>query len=116
MRKGGMMKISMHSIPEITIQQFADKYDLEMEVHERKVGWMDNDRFYAFFTGAEVKSGCILGSEFGNGSTPDMAILNYANKISLKLLVIDAYKSTRREIEVPRLRSGYAYGISGDYD
>lgn len=74
-----------------------------MEVHERDHGIGDPMRYYAKFSSSETKNGVVLAGVFGNGPTVDDAIEDYAMAISGKLLVIDAMKPTRREIQVPRL-------------
>lgn len=103
------MKIERKDVPVSTIQAFADKHDLVMEVYERGKGTSSNMRYWANFKGAEVKDGPILSGATGNGPTPEAAIADYAIKISGELLVIDAYRPTRREISVPRLISDRAF-------
>lgn len=97
------MQIKEYRIDRDTIEGFADKNGLIMEVHERT--HVDSpERFYAHFENAEVKDGIILIGNFGNGHTPKEAIENYAKEISGKLLVIRAMsKKNRREIYVPVL-------------
>jgi hypothetical protein len=98
------MKIEYQTIEEMTISEFADKHGLKMIVKERKLPDGHSERFYAFFDCAEVKEWIVLRSEYGNGSIPEDAILNYAREISLKKLVINAMSpDKRKEIEVPRL-------------
>ena len=64
----------------------------------------DPSRYYAHFKSAEAREGtCCLIGLFGNCSTPEEAIKNYAREINLRVLIIDAMSETRREITVPRL-------------
>ena len=86
----------------MTIQAFADKHGLVMEIHERERPSDANMRFWANFKLAEVREGCCLAGVLGNGATPKDAVREYATKISLKTLVIDAFHD-RKEIKVPRL-------------
>lgn len=97
------MKIVLHEIEKVAIEDFADKHDLAMEVHERDHSIGDSMRYYAKFSNAETKHGSVLAGVFGNGPTIDDAIEDYAMVISGKLFVIDAMKPTRREIQVPWL-------------
>lgn len=93
------MKIEFDKIQEMTIEEFAEKHDLTMVIKERN-GYCP---FCASFKNAEIKEGPILMSESGYGDSTDKAIREYAKKISLKNLVIDAYGQYRKEIQVPRL-------------
>jgi hypothetical protein len=97
------MKITRKEIPQMTIEEFAEKNELEMEIHERPRPVGDPSRYYAHFRRAEVKDGGMLVGSYGDGATPELAIENYAPQISLRRLVIDAYSEQRRELEVPRL-------------
>jgi len=99
-----IMKIERHDIEETTIEAFADKNGLVMEVLERKKPVGDPSRYLAHFKSAEVREGthCLEGL-FANGRTPEEAIAEYASAISLRTLIIDARTKEQREIEVPRL-------------
>ena len=98
------MKIERTLIHEMTIAEFAEKHNLVMEIHERGLPVGNPGRFYAHFKHADTKEGHILCGEYGDGATPLAAVMAYATAISLKMLVIDAYEDTRREIRVPRLK------------
>lgn len=99
------MKITEERIPEMTLENFADKYGLEMVVRERQLPVGNPERFYANFRGAELRHGeTFLCSAYGNGATQNEAIAAYAKKIEFKLLIVDAMKDTRQEIWVPRLK------------
>jgi hypothetical protein len=91
--------------PRISIEEFAERHDLVMEVGERpRWGWKDDSsRWHAAFKGAEVKGDGVLIGEYGGGPTPEGAIADYASKLPGKTLVIDAYTDRRREILVPDL-------------
>lgn len=91
-----------------TLESFADRHDLTMEVNERSAGtvaipWNPSFRYYAAFRRCEVKKGAFLCGEFGNGETPDAAIASYAKRISEQVLVLNAYGPDRREFIVPIL-------------
>lgn len=98
------MQIQRYLKPRDTLENFAAKHGLIMEVHERDLGHSAG-QFYAHFQNAEVKDGACLVGTHGNGCTEDGAITQYAREISGKRLVIDAYKDSRREIEVPILEA-----------
>jgi hypothetical protein len=98
------MKIERHLLPRMSLEKFAKLYDLVMEIHEREPSVLP--RFYAHFKGAEVKDGTysrVLSGAYGDGDTPEKAMENYAGRISMKLLVLNAMGVDRKEIEVPIL-------------
>lgn len=99
------MKVEKRLIPEMTIEEFAEKHDLIMEVNERRSDRMRRPwRFYASFKYAELREGDrLLRGAYGNGDTAEEAIANYAEEISGGLLILNAYGSDRKEIKVPRL-------------
>lgn len=94
------MKVESHTLPRSTIEAFADKHGLVMEIHERSPVDSQN-RFYAHFKRVEVSDGSVLIGTYGNGATPEDAIAAYGEKIAGKLIVVDAFGSERREIAVP---------------
>ena len=102
------MKIIMHEADRCGLTAFADANNLIMEIHERVPSdmgarWTENDHYYAKFKACDIKVGACLASEYGNGATPDDAMWDYAQRISGKILVVDAYLNSRREIKVPLL-------------
>ena len=100
------MKIELTQIDQITIEDFADKNSLVMEVKERPYPIGNPARFYAHFKNAKVQDGCMLITDFGDGKTPDDAIADYASKITLKTLVFNSFRPNRFELQVPRLTLG----------
>jgi hypothetical protein len=98
------MKIVVNFVPRMTIEEFAEKHDLTMEVHERREYDREYKRFYAHFRHCDIEQdGCYIGA-FGNGLTPEDAIRDYTLKISLKDIVIEALTKNAVHIEVPRLK------------
>jgi hypothetical protein len=97
------MKIKTFPIEKMTIEEFADKYGLVMEVHERKPPYKLYFRYYARFSDCEVADQGFLVSIHGNGNTPEAAIADYAREISGKALAENARSSQRRDIQVPTL-------------
>ena len=98
------MKIEATLIPDMLIERFAVEHGLTMEIHERPRPEGDRGRFYAHFKFCDVmENGCLVGM-YGDGATDEDAIRNYAARISLRRIALNAYTPERREIEVPRLR------------
>lgn len=92
------MKIETNYIEEMTIEEFAEKYDLTMEICEREITTLP--RFYASFKGAWVSDGNFRTGAYGDGNTPEQAIKNYAIRISCQSLKIES----GHYIKVPRLK------------
>lgn len=85
----------------MTVDEFADKYNLEMVVSERGPGPIGH-LFFARFKYCEILSGGLLMGAFGDGATPQTAINDYLKEISGKLLVYkEGDKEQRKEILVP---------------
>lgn len=98
------MKIELTEIETTTLEAFADKHGLVMKVREREKPADDQSRYYAYFKNTEAKEGkYFLIGLFGDGRTPEEAIVDYAKVISLRTLVVDAMTKNRRKIKVPRL-------------
>jgi len=101
------MKIIKKEVERMTIEEFADRHELEMEVIERSpknVKEMGIERYCAHFNGfPDINKGNFLYSEFGNGNTEKEAIKDYAKKISEQTLVFTVIGTSRKEIEVPVL-------------
>ena len=96
------MDIKRNIVERITIEEFADKHSLTMEVNERPAWFKDDSRrFYASFDGAEVGDGRFLTGAFGDGRTEEDAIAAYGVEITGKTIVMGAYTDKRREITVP---------------
>lgn len=98
------MEIVNKFIPEMTIGEFADQHNLVMEVSERRVPVDSPNRYYAHFKDAEISEGNFLRGAYGDGSTPEEAIDEYAKEISTKRLIVGAYSPHRSEYDVPRLK------------
>jgi len=91
-----------------SIDDFTEQHSLTMEIIERELPVGDSMRYYAKFKRCEVKiRGCLEG-RFGNGSTPETAIQDYATQISTQDLVFNAYTGSRKEIKCWRLTSEQA--------
>ena len=92
---------------EMTLLEFDEKNDLELEIYERTGWWNPNfgedGRYYCHFKNSDIKNGNMLVGVSGDGRTKQAAVDNYVGRISDKKLVIDALKKERREIRVPRL-------------
>jgi hypothetical protein len=104
------MIIKKFEVERSSIENFADKHLLVMEVHERSphhMGgrWSEDSRYFAHFEHAEIQDGSCLVGTYGNGATPESAIAAYAQEISGKLLVVNAGTRSRIDIRVPILET-----------
>jgi hypothetical protein len=81
-----------------TIEEFADRHDLVMKVTD-----YGNGRVIASFIHTDVKDGCILCGVYGESSNEEGAIRDYANRISKKTIIVNAFGDDRKEIYVPDL-------------
>lgn len=100
------MKTIIIRVPEMTLEDFANKHNLEMRVVEREKPESERYRFYAHFHLVEESDGNMLRSTYANGATPEEAINNYGKVISLKKLIYDAMGKDRKAIYVPRIVGG----------
>jgi len=93
------MNIESNPLPRMTLQSFAEEHGLIVKAEERHSG--EETWWNAEFKGSEVKSGIMLGSAYGKGTTQEEAIADYAKNISNHLLVFGAHTENRKEITVP---------------
>lgn len=94
------LKTIINKIYPVTLEEFADKHGLIMEVNERYD--LSLPKFYAQFKGVYRKAGevCIERCH-GNGNTPEEAIEDYQNKISGKNLILHRRTEKRKEVWAP---------------
>lgn len=97
------MQVVSTLIPTGTLAEFAEANELVMSVVERSLPVGDPYRFYAKFDNTEVSEGAVLNSDYGNGATPEEAVADYARRISLRVLVVNAGRENRRTLNVWRL-------------
>lgn len=99
------MEIVRNLTEEMTLEEFADKHGLRMEVNERGHERGSPSNFYAHFEDFALQSECgyFLIGTYGNGATEEEAIANFAKEITRRVIVIDSHGESRREICVPRL-------------
>jgi len=101
----------------ITIEEFAEKHDLTMEVRERGFKYPNKDRymrFYAEFSNTWVENDGLLRGTYGNGATEEEAIEAYAGIIQNETLIVDPHEKSRREIDVPTLYKWVRIEKEGD--
>jgi hypothetical protein len=63
-----------------------------------------DNRWMAEFENCEVKDSkdtCIISSCYGNGTSPEEAILDYISNIAGKILVFNAFSENRKEFYCP---------------
>jgi hypothetical protein len=97
--------IVYHAGGPMTLEEFADKYGLTMEVGERSREWCSDDeaRFYACFADSYVLEDGALVVVTGNGSTPEAAIADYAVRIAGCRISVGETRADRRYIDVPNV-------------
>ena len=96
------MKIEKNLVKEMTIEKFAELHDLTMVINERPYS-VPTMRFYAEFKNTELMLGHGLRGASGDGATPEEAVAEYAQNISLRKIAVNAFKTYRKNIDVPRL-------------
>lgn len=90
--------------PVSALEKFTKDNALDLVVLEREhYNEGDPMKYYARYEDSYVLGDGVLIGSFGNGGTPEDAVRNWGEKISLKTLVIGAWGSSRREIRVPRI-------------
>ena len=82
----------------MTIYEFADICDISIVLNRYP---NQKHRWTAKFDGAEIKDGHLLISAYGDGFTPEEAILDYCSKIVNKTLVFSAMSKDRRQYRIP---------------
>ena len=103
------MKLEIHRAKQkeyiLSIQEFAERYDLTMQINERAKPYPNNNkkyRFYAKFNHIEILDGNMLKSFYGNGENPRDAILNYIVEIVGQKAIYKAGSEERKEIQIPK--------------
>ena len=89
-------------IPEKEILELEKELGIELVMNERNHR-LGLKKFYVSFPRLESMEGSCLISYSGNGETMDEALKDYAEQLSCRRIVIDAYKSERKEIELPKI-------------
>jgi len=98
------MKVTVNRMQTSTLEDFADKYGLELVVDERGRPVGDPRRFYARFRYTDVRQdGCLVGVFVsGDGASPADAIENYTEAISGKILGVSP-NGVRHDLQAPKL-------------
>jgi hypothetical protein len=84
----------------VKFEEYADALNLEIEITRYPC---QNNRYTAKFRGVETKDNPddgILTGTYGNGTTPQQAMMEYVRAIRGKTIVVDA-KERRRSYLVP---------------
>ena len=97
------MKKKLYKVMDLL--EFEKENDVEVTVIERdrRMEAYTGNRYYATIENAEIGGDGILRSVHGNSNSVSGALKAYAREISRTTLVVDAYKETRRTINVPIL-------------
>lgn len=91
------MRIEKTRLPRESFREFVGRHDLALELVEEANQWR------ASFRGVEIKEGSMLRGVIVRGVSVVDAARVLMHAISQQLIVVDAYKPTRREIAVPIL-------------
>lgn len=92
---------------QMSIEEFAEKYDLTMEVHDLGPDNIPRRgfRYYVIFSNAKiVQEGLWLVSKSGKGNSQEEAIADYTTQINNNILVLNAHDKERHTIKIPRLK------------
>lgn len=84
----------------VTLEEFADIVHRDLVIR-RYAG--QRNRYICSLEHCEVKDGPILSGVYGEGRSPKEAMNSYAEQISGRLMVFNAYRDTRQEFGVPQL-------------
>ena len=82
------------------ISSAFESYGVQLVIRVRHHEKVPELRCYATLEHIEVKGDSVLISAYGDGATPEEAIINYYNQIVGKTLVCNAYGKNRKEIVV----------------
>jgi hypothetical protein len=95
------MEIKDDTFPAATFEGFCEANRLVLTVGER-AGVVGRGRYFATCEGADVREqdGMLL-AEFGDGSTREEAVMDYARRLKGKRIVVDAMLRSRRELQCP---------------
>jgi hypothetical protein len=93
--------IKDETFPRKTFGEFCDSEHLVVTVRERAEE-LGESRYFATCDGVEtVEPDGMLCGEFGNGSTREAAVLDYARRLAGRRIVVDARLPSRRELQCP---------------
>ena len=89
------------------LTEYCDALNVELRITYYPV---QAGRWTAAIDGAEIKdkpdSG-VLASTYGNGKSPELAAIDYVQKITGKIIVLNAMSYRRREFTVPKALDGF---------
>ncbi len=88
------------------LQDYLDTLNLQLNIIRHN---NQNERWSAQFERCEIKKGSILSGEYGSGSTPDEAILDYIKKIKGKVIVINVTNEKERQQYSVPMNITYGY-------
>jgi len=94
------MKFNILSTKEIL--DYEKEIGVELVVNERTPQG-NLPKYYIEFENGEVMENKCLCGVTGNGNTIDKALINYCEEISGTRMAFNAYSSSRREIQLPKL-------------
>jgi hypothetical protein len=83
----------------LKIEDFAVIIQVPLRIRQRIN--KDIPPWLCSFERGEIKQGCMLSGIYGDGSTPDEAIRDYARQVKGQILIVGAATQNRREYFVP---------------
>ena len=93
---------AMNEVGASSLEEFADKHGLVMQVFERSASISTPaQRYYARFEDTEVMWKGMLRGVYGEGPNPDAAIKDYGFRIRGSRIAVNAYSDKRQEVDVP---------------
>ena len=100
------MKIEVKRVEKMTLEEFADKYGLVMQIVEQYNAISTEFRFRANFKGVKIKDN-VSNKEItcvgGYGRDEETAMKDYGNLISGKILVFNGLGFFRKDISIPKI-------------
>ena len=82
----------------MTLTEYCDAMNLQLRLNYYP---NQSNRWSVNITDLEMKEDYSLRIVYGNGSSPDEALVDYVDKIKGQMIVIDAMDTNRREYVVP---------------
>lgn len=90
------MKINRNTLKRPTLEEFADKHDLTLEIGERPKEY-GLPRYFAYLKDVYLDEGCVVVGTSGNGDDEQSAVQDYVKRLNGQLLTIRPFDPSRRK-------------------